>query len=168
MCTFPSELSDAEKKYCEKVQSKESNKSLFDAGWKVEELKRLIDKCQELIATISGVIQVVDNPMTDMIQANVAGRLGSVRETLSSFTRDLSRHQRSPASHIFVFMISNEQRNAKPYALPVQCLPYHSINQVVMRQLLSNLIKEMKSRGMNVVGKLLCYFVLFYVHTVTP
>ena len=41
MCT---ELSDAEKKkYCEKVQSKESNKSLFDVGWKVEELKRLID-----------------------------------------------------------------------------------------------------------------------------
>ena len=57
-------------------------------------------------------------------------------------------------------MISSEQRNVKPYALPVQCLPYHSINQVVMRQLLSNLVKEMKSRGMNVVGKLLCYFVV--------
>lgn len=27
-CTFSSELSDAEKKYCEKVQLKESNKSL--------------------------------------------------------------------------------------------------------------------------------------------
>ena len=157
-CTFSSELSVAEKNYCEKVQSKESNKSLFDAGWKVEELKRLVDTCQELIAAVSGVIQVVVNPTTDMIQANVAGRLGSVRESLSTFTRDLSRHQRSPASHIFVFMISAEQRNVKPYALPVQCLPYHSINQVVMRQLLSDLVKEMKSRGMNVIGKLMCYF----------
>ena len=57
------------------MQSKDSNKSLFDAGWKVEELKRLVDTCQELIAAVSGVFQLVDNPTTDMIQANVAGRL---------------------------------------------------------------------------------------------
>ena len=126
---------------------------MFDAGWKVEELKRLVDTCQELIATISVIIQVVDDRTTDMIQANVADRLGNIRKSLSTFICDLSRHQRSPASHIFVFMISSEQRNVKPYALPVQCLPYHSINQQVMRRLVSNLVKEMKSRGMNVVGK---------------
>ena len=44
-----------------------NNKSLFDAGWKVEELKRLVDTCQELIAAVSGVFQVVDNPTTDMM-----------------------------------------------------------------------------------------------------
>ena len=87
-----------------------------------------------------------------MVQANVAHQLDNIRKSVSTFTHDLSRH-RSPASHIFVMMISSEQRNVKPYAVPVQCLPYHSINQQVMRQLLCNLVKEMRSRGMNVSGK---------------
>ena len=77
-----------------KCSRRRATSHFFDAGWKVEELKRLVDTCQELIAAVSGVIQVIDNPTTDMIQANIAGRLGSVRESLSSFTRDLSRHQR--------------------------------------------------------------------------
>ena len=89
-----------------------------------------------------------------MVKANVALQLDNIRESVSTFTRDLSRHQRSPASHIFVMMISSEQRNVKPYAVPVQCLPYHSINQQVMRQLVRNLMKEMKSRGMKISGKL--------------
>ena len=128
---------------------------MFEAGWKVEELKRLVDTSQQLIATISVAIQVINDPMTDMVKDNVAHRLDNIRESLSTFTRDLSRHQRSPASHIFVMMISSEQRNIKPYAVPVQCLPYHSINQQVMRQLVCNLMKEMKSRGMKVSGRLI-------------
>ena len=41
-------------KYNEKLESKESNtKALFDAGWKVEELNRLVDHSQSLIATVS-------------------------------------------------------------------------------------------------------------------
>ena len=102
-------------------------------------------------------IQVIDDPTTDMVQANanVPHRLDNIRTSVSTFTRDLSRHQRSPASHIFVLMISSEQRKIKPYyALPVQCLPYHSINQQIMMQLVRNLMKEMKSRGMKVSGKL--------------
>ena len=47
-------------------------------------------------------------------------------------------------------MISCEQRNVKPYSLPVQCLPYHSINQQQLRKLISKLVKEMTSRGMKV------------------
>ena len=119
----------------------------------MEELKRLVDTSQQLIATISVTIQVIDDPTTDMVQANVAHQLDNIRTSVSTFTRDLSRHQRSPASHIFVLMISSEQRNIKPYAVPVQCLPYHSINQQIMRQLVCDLMKEMKSRGMKVSGK---------------
>lgn len=147
------ELTDAERKYQEKIQSKESSKSQFDAGWKVEELKRLIDSSQQLIANISTVIQLVSDPGVDVIHANVALRLDCIRKSVSSFTKDLSRHQRIPATHIFVMMISCEQRNVKPYALPVQCLPYHSINQQVMRRLVTNLLKEMTARGMKVAGE---------------
>ena len=125
---------------------------MFEAGWKVEELKRLVDTCQQLISTVSVVIEVVDDPTTDMIHANVPHQLENVRKSVSAFTRDLSRHQRVPASHIFVMMISSEQRNFKPYAIPVQCLPYHSINQQVMRTLVSDLVREMTLRGMKFSG----------------
>ena len=140
---FTLELADAENKYQEKIQSKESNKAQFDAGWKVEELKRLVDSSQQLIADVSIVIQLVSDPGTDVVHANVALRLDCIRKSVSSFTKDLSRHQRVRTTHIFVMMISCEQRNVKRYALPVQCLPYHSINQQVMRRLMSNLLKEM-------------------------
>ena len=77
----------------------------------MEELKRLVDTCQQLISSVTVVIEVLDDPMMDMIQENIAHRLDNIRKLVSMFTRDLSRHQRTPASHIFVMMISSEQRN---------------------------------------------------------
>ena len=53
---------------------------------------------------------------------NVAKKVSSLRNELTHFIKNLSKHQRDAASHIFVLMISSECRNRKPYALPVQCL----------------------------------------------
>jgi len=44
-------------------------------------------------------------------------------------------------------------RNQKPYALPVQCIPYAGLKETDIRQLVSALVKEMVSHGMNVAGK---------------
>ena len=49
-------------------------------------------------------------------------------------------------------MISTEARNSKPYALLVQCVPYHSLNTKQVRDLVTGFIKEMESRGMSVTG----------------
>ena len=54
--------------------------------------------------------------------------------------------------HTFVFMISPEQQDRKPYALPVQCIPYTSLKHGVCRQLVNNIIIEMTKRGMKVAG----------------
>lgn len=148
------ELASADSKYNEKLESSESNtKALFDAGWKVEELNRLVDHSQSLIATVSRVIDMVADPVVNLVDVNIARWLSNIRETISSFVRDLSRHQRVAATHIFVMMISSEQRNIKPYVIPVQCLPYHSITTQQMRNIVSQLIKEMVSRGMKVAGE---------------
>lgn len=89
---------------------------------------------------------------------NIARRLSNMRDTVTSIIRDLSRHQRAVATPIFVFMISSEQREAKPYyALPVQCISYKSINQQQMRHLVSSLINEMTSRGMKIAGEFISY-----------
>ena len=118
-----------------------------------------MDRSQSLIATVSRVIEMVADPLVNLVDMNIAHWLSTIGETMSSFIRDLSRHQRVAATHIFVMMISSEQRNIKPYAVPVQCLPYHSMTTQQMRNLVSQLIKEMVSRGMEVAGEYSCSLV---------
>ena len=129
------------------LSAKKATLNLFDAGWKVEEINQLVDRSRSLIVTVSRVIDVVADPVVNLVDVNIARWLSNICETLSSFIRDLSRHQCVAATLIFVMMISSEYRNIKPYAIPVQCLPYHSINTQQMRNLVSQLIKEMVSKG---------------------
>lgn len=148
------ELASSDAHYNEKLMSNDKDsKSLFSLGWKVEELGRLVDQCQTCIATTSSVLDQVSIPTVDMVSSNIARKVTALRELLTSFVKDLSRHQREMATHILVLMISSETRNTKPYALPVQCLPYHSLTHQQMRSILSELIKEMVSRGMHVTGE---------------
>jgi len=147
------ELDCANNRYCEKLEAHENNpNALFAAGWKIEELKQLVGHFQKAILSVTSVSSVITDGVTDSIEANVACQLSNIRETATSLIRDLSRHKRVPATHIFVMMISCEQRNVKPYSLPIQCLPYHSINHQQLRLLISNLVKEMTSRGMKVAS----------------
>ena len=63
------------------------------------------------------------------------------------------KFKRTPDTHVLVVMISPEERNKKPYALPVQCVAYHSLKDEAVRSLVNSMIKEMTSRGMKVAGK---------------
>ena len=154
---FCTELSSADARYHEKLQSNDKDsKSLFSVGWKVEELTLLVDRCQTCIASTSSIFELVADSTSDLVGSNVPRRLSTLRELVKSFIKDLSRHQRDMATHIFVLMISSELRDTKPYAIPVQCLPYHSMKHQQVRQIVSTLVKEMGSRGMRVSGKIVC------------
>ena len=52
-------------------------------------------------------------------------------------------------------MISHEQRNVKPYALPVQLIAYCGVTEAVLRKTINNVIQKMSSVGMDVQGKFL-------------
>ena len=54
---------------------------------------------------------------------------------------------------MFVVLISSELRDKKPYALPIQCLPYAGLKENDMRRIVTNIVKEMVGRGMKVRGK---------------
>lgn len=62
-------------------------------------------------------------------------------------------HKRKAATHILVVMISHEQCNVKPYALPVQLIAYCGMTKVALRKVVNNVIQEMTNIGMNVQGK---------------
>ena len=140
-------------KYHNKLLSNEKDsKSLFALGWKVEELQQLVEKCQGLIASASSLQDIASDTTSDFESLNVPSQLDTPRSSLSTFIRNLSRHQRVQATHLFVFMIGCDKCDSKPYAMPVQCLPCNSLTHSKLRQLVNELIKEMNSRGMKVAG----------------
>ena len=55
-------------------------------------------------------------------------------------------------------MISPESRSSKPYALPVQCIPYASLKDREVRDILNDVIREMVKLGMKVAGILIVYY----------
>lgn len=75
-------------------------------------------------------------------------------------------HQHTPATHILVFMISNEERSKKPYALPVQCIPYKGLSDAKVRELANKIIREMVKRKMNVAGKKVYKNMLLWINSI--
>ena len=75
-------------------------------------------------------------------------------EEEDAFLQGVYRFRRTVATHIFVLMISPEQRDRKPYVVPVQCAPYASMKHSTCRSLVNGLDFEMKKRGMKVAGTL--------------
>ena len=147
-------LSTADAEYHNKLQKRNGDtKALFTAGWKVEELAQLVDRFQTAITTVRSVMDMVADPTVNQVDVNIARHLTNIRETVTCLICDLTRHKHVPATHIFVLMISSEDRDIKPYAIPVQCVPYRSITQQQLRQLVGNLIKEMMCRGMKIAGQ---------------
>ena len=56
------------------------------------------------------------------------------------------------ATHVFVFLVSEERRNRKPYCLPVQYIPYHSLKDQYVRDLYGKVKSEMIAMGMKPIG----------------
>ena len=69
----------------------------------------------------------------------------------------------SPATHIFVLMISSGLRDKKPYAVPVQFFPYAGLKEVDMRRIVTQLVKEMVRNGMKVAGKFVYLNMYMYI-----
>ena len=88
------ELDSANNQYCEKLQAHENNQNdLFTAGWKVEELKKLVDHFQKTIHSVISVKSTITDDAVYMIEEIVAYQLSSIHETATTLIRDLSRHK---------------------------------------------------------------------------
>ena len=64
----------------------------------------------------------------------------------------VTHHQRTRATHVLVFITSNEERDKKPYALPIQCIPCKDLSDLKVHQLANKIIYEMDARNMKVAG----------------
>ena len=60
------------------------------------------------------------------------------------YLRNLFIKKRQPAAtHVLLFLLSDEKRNKKPFAIPVQYVPYHSLRDQYVRDLTDSIKREM-------------------------
>ena len=151
--TFVLELSTANNEYCAKLASgKATDKMLKKLAWNVDDLSRLNDDCRKMCIESQQIHDLAEGAEDRFLVVNAPQRLSHLRKNMLVFLQGLYRFHRQAATHIFVLMISPEQRDSKPYALPVQCVPYVSLKHSTCRNLVNNLIAEMCRKGMKVAG----------------
>ncbi|XP_065893244.1 uncharacterized protein [Dysidea avara] len=127
-----------------------SDQTMFSLSWDVQELKNIDLECRQVYSELR---HCSDSCRPESFQEqNIPRRLVDIRQKLCKIIKRISHYRRTPATHVFVIMISSESRNKKPYALPVQCIPYSGLKEVELRRLISGLCKEMTTLGMKVSG----------------
>ena len=81
--------------------------------------------------------------------------LSELRKDLQSYLKDVFSKRREAATHLMVFMIADECRDMKPYAIPVWALPFKSMKDAKLRELRDELKAAMENIAMVAVGRLL-------------
>lgn len=145
-------LKTANDKFSEKLSAgkNSSDKEMLSLCWSVDELGRLNENGRNLRVEIDALLVLLDD---HIIHQNVAKRLATTRNNLLSFISSVTRYQRQVATHVLVTMISPSERNKKPYALPVSCIPYGRLTESKARVHIKTIITEMHKRNMKVAGK---------------
>ena len=75
-----------------------------------------------------------------------------MKKKLEPYIKGVTTKKREAVSHLLLFMISDELRNFKPYAVPVRVIKYKSITDAMLREFKEELRKAMKECGMTTVG----------------
>ena len=147
----------ARKKYNEAIcnQSSSQNKKM-ELAWNFEEFKILRQNLHATIADLTTFHDFLSQSPSpgDTAQFNVPKQLTTIKEQLINLTKGIERKKRKAATHALFILISDEKRDKKPYAVPVQYISYTSLRDRDVRSLVQKVKQEMVSIGMEVVGKM--------------
>ena len=99
-------LEEEQSNYESKQSSKAPEKELLKVAWKITE-DELLKTCRQSIVDVKVVKDKLKTTSNDA-ELNIARSLTSLWSSLTNFVKKLSKHQRTPATHIFVFIISPE------------------------------------------------------------
>ena len=129
--------------YSEKLQSNKYS-------WKIKELGDLNEMGRSVHSEVNVLSSRLEAGQCLWEEENIPRKLVDIRKKLSSFIKGITRHQRMAATHILVFMISQEGQRTKPYAIPIQCILYKGLSDLKVRELSNKIIEEMVKRKMKV------------------
>ena len=119
--------------------------TLYQLALNVDEIGRLIDSGRKISVEIQCLLDSLGGVSTSVISTN-----NQVKKSLTEIIRRFHHYQYTAATHI---LINPETRPRKPYALSVQCIPYKSLTDSGVREVLNNVNREMTGLGMEVAGK---------------
>jgi len=134
---------------------------MFSLTWEIEELRSINTKGCRIHEDLLICVNLCTSTLFQ--QNNIAYKVTSISQRLLQFAKRITYFKRTPATHVFVFMISPEQRDRKPYAIPVQCVPYSSLKEGDILTLVSALCKKMKSYNMVIINCIMG--ILFLIHS---
>lgn len=150
-------LDDGLQKAVESFRSKFNNPStpvetLKSLNWDIVEFQTLLEQASFFKEQISTSIADLTS---SRLQAPAAPnwRLWIKQSPgYLQFLRNLFKKKRICATHILVFMVADERRNCKPYAIPIQYVPYKGIRDQEVRDLTKKIKIEMTKAHLKVVG----------------
>ncbi len=125
-------------------QGTSTEKKMMESAWDALEFQELLKRSKALKLELENVIE--------MHKTGAKFDLVALKLKLRKYLKDLMLKKRVAAKYLLVFMIADELRNRKPYAIPVQFLPYKSITDAKLIELSSKLQDVMEKNGMTVVG----------------
>ena len=137
---------DAYHKVLDVPGKKES--TLMQLAWSVTGYEILSKQADEFINSLS----IMQSQILNDDQGNAMKSLLVLKPKLLEYLCGLYTKRRTPATHLLVFMISDELRNRKPYAVPIRFMPYGSIADNKMRELEPEVDCAMGKLEMKVVG----------------
>ena len=141
------------KRYSEKQQAEKVNeKTMLELAWVVEELSKLSETGRQLTVDSKTLLDKSQDPKYDNVTDNFKRKLSTFKDQSVAFLKKGVKYKRTPATHALVVMISPEERNKKPYALPVQCLAYESLSDQAVLSIANKVIGELAKRGMKVAS----------------
>ena len=127
-----------------------SEDSLFALAWDVEDYSKLIEKNTTVLDGINDILARINGPVQG--RGNIQADVSMMKKELEPYIKGVTTKKREAASHLLLFMISDELRNFKPYAVPVRVIKYKSITDAMLREFKEELRKAMKECDMTTVG----------------
>ncbi|KAI8487933.1 hypothetical protein Bbelb_343810 [Branchiostoma belcheri] len=107
---------------------------LKELNWDIVETSNLLDQAQQFSTSYNNLMTNL-HP-SDSNPAAVITEHKRNRPRMLSYITNLFKKKRQPAAtRVLVVLLSGEQRKTKPYALPVQYIPYHSLRDQYVRDL---------------------------------
>ena len=146
-------LIGAEKEYQKKFNAPNSSEAILKRlCWERVEFNTLLLQSGKFKDLYENLVACL-NPQTPRVK-DVVDSMKNIEKDALTYLRNLFVKKRQPAAtHILLFLLSDEKRNRKPYAIPIQYIPYHSIKDQFVRDMSKDIKVAMTTMGLKPVGK---------------
>ena len=138
-------------KYRRKYDAKNTPEEVLKGlNWEVVEYHTLLGQAQNLMQSYQEALQTGNTDEEE--QDSDVHHMNSLAGECRVYLRNTYKKRREAADHIVVWMLSDEKRSIKPYALPVGYIPCKTLRDQHVRDLNVHVKREMKKRDLKLAG----------------